>query len=119
MNSIYLEHTGVPGMKWGIRRFQNKDGSLTSAGKKRYKEIAKERVSKMSDAELDRKYNRIIKETNYLRAEQQYLDITSKKKGKSLLGKALKIAINDVVIPSAISVGRQYVQKEFRKMITA
>lgn len=33
----YLEHHGVLGMHWGIRRFQNKDGSLTSAGKNRYK----------------------------------------------------------------------------------
>ena len=32
----YLEHHGVKGMKWGVRRFQNPDGSLTSAGKKRY-----------------------------------------------------------------------------------
>lgn len=29
-------HHGVLGMKWGIRRYQNKDGSLTAAGKKRY-----------------------------------------------------------------------------------
>lgn len=35
MNSgIY--HSGIKGMKWGIRRYQNKDGSLTEAGKKRY-----------------------------------------------------------------------------------
>lgn len=33
----YLEHHGILGMHWGIRRFQNKDGSLTSAGKNRYK----------------------------------------------------------------------------------
>ena len=31
-----LYHHGIKGMKWGIRRFQRKDGSLTSAGKKRY-----------------------------------------------------------------------------------
>lgn len=31
-----LEHFGLKGMKWGVRRFQNKDGSLTEAGKQRY-----------------------------------------------------------------------------------
>ena len=31
-----LQHHGIKGQKWGIRRFQNKDGSLTPAGKKRY-----------------------------------------------------------------------------------
>ena len=34
MNELY--HHGVKGIKWGIRRYQNHDGSLTSAGKKRY-----------------------------------------------------------------------------------
>lgn len=29
-------HWGVKGMKWGVRRYQNADGSLTDAGKKRY-----------------------------------------------------------------------------------
>lgn len=32
----YIAHFGILGMKWGIRRYQNKDGSLTPAGKKRY-----------------------------------------------------------------------------------
>lgn len=32
-----LYHHGVKGMKWGVRRYQNKDGSLTKAGKTRYK----------------------------------------------------------------------------------
>lgn len=31
-----LYHFGVKGMHWGVRRFQNKDGSLTTKGKKRY-----------------------------------------------------------------------------------
>lgn len=33
-----LTHYGIKGMKWGVRRFQNKDGSLTPAGKRRYDE---------------------------------------------------------------------------------
>lgn len=40
-----LYHHGIKGMKWGIRRYQSKDGSLTTAGKKRYsnKEIRQDR----------------------------------------------------------------------------
>ena len=33
----YLEHHGIKGMRWGVRKYQNEDGTLTDAGKKRYK----------------------------------------------------------------------------------
>lgn len=36
MDSITLTHHGIIGMKWGRRRYQNKDGSLTPEGRKRY-----------------------------------------------------------------------------------
>ena len=40
MSNDILIHHGIKGMKWGIRRFQKKDGSLTSAGKSRYGDSA-------------------------------------------------------------------------------
>lgn len=33
----YIAHYGIRHMKWGVRRYQNPDGSLTDAGKKRYR----------------------------------------------------------------------------------
>lgn len=36
METLYLAHHGVKGQRWGVRRYQNEDGTLTEAGKKRY-----------------------------------------------------------------------------------
>lgn len=42
MDNTELKHWGVKGQKWGVRRYQNKDGTLTPAGQKRYnKEMEK------------------------------------------------------------------------------
>lgn len=87
-NELY--HWGVKGQKWGVRRYQNKDGTLTNAGKKRQrgmsddareaKNIRKKKVSQMSNAEL-RKLN-----------ERQQLEQTHYKLNPSAVSKGLKVA---------------------------
>ena len=47
MTNDELRHHGIKGQQWGRRRYQNKDGSLTKAGEKRYnKELDKVKAEK-------------------------------------------------------------------------
>lgn len=87
MENTSLTHWGIKGMKWGQRRYQNKDGSLTPAGKKRYDDSHedyrrahdKKSVKQMSDRELRERNNR-------LQMEKQYADLTRKKgRGKRVI----------------------------------
>lgn len=55
-----LYHHGIKGQRWGVRRFQNKDGSLTPAGKKR-----------VTNTEL-RKERKDIEEKEYKKLYKQY-----------------------------------------------
>lgn len=48
-----LAHYGVKGQKWGIRRYQNKDGSLTSKGQARYDRDKRENAAKKKENRID------------------------------------------------------------------
>lgn len=86
MTNEELMHYGILGMHWGVRRYQNPDGTLTEAGKRRLKTTAKassvaskvietgrkikknsltERAKNMSDAELQAQISRLELEKKY------------------------------------------------------
>lgn len=62
MDNNELYHHGVKGMKWGVRRYQNADGTLTAAGKKRYARDAREKEYDKYD-ETTGKYYKVSKKT--------------------------------------------------------
>lgn len=93
MSNNELYHYGVLGMKWGVRRYRNKDGSLTSAGKRRSKtdswsedakaayELKKKKIGQMSNAEL-----RKLNERQQLERTYSSMNPNHVKKGLKFVG---------------------------------
>lgn len=118
MENNTLAHWGIKGMKWGRRRYQNADGSLTPAGKKRYDDSHedyrrahdKKSVKQMSDRELRERNNR-------LQMEKQYADLTRKKgNGKKIINAFVSTAGTITAVAGAYATYKTLANKGLDKI---
>lgn len=107
MSIIFLAHHGIEGQKWGVRRYQNEDGSLTSEGRKRYQRTGSEKTSKDYARKNPRKLtSEELKTANArMQLEKDYIDktrsLSTKKRvlakmGDTLLDTAAKVLSSTV-----------------------
>ena len=106
MNELY--HHGIKGQKWGVRRYQYEDGSLTPGGKKRY--------AKDQYRQATKSYNRReINKEQYSQAKKDY------KTEKQQYKKTFKKEFNDIVESERSKPGklmyRDYVYKNAAKKV--
>lgn len=122
MNERELVHYGIRGMKWGIRRYQNADGTLTGAGKVRDRMVRKrnlkkaEKILKGSKKTVKRRLSQITDEelqkaVNRLQLERTYKNLTTPpdkhKKAKEIATKWLETAGTKVIESAATNLGKK------------
>lgn len=110
----FLEHHGVKGQKWGIRRYQNTDGTLTEAGKQRYARIEHDRI-----ARNNRKYERAINKYDKL-ADRASIkiqkDLADKYKRRAKVGAGLTAALAGATLFGANSPNKYVYRDSFEAL---
>lgn len=107
MEQNYVTHAGIKGMKWGVRRYQNPDGSLTPAGQKRYNRKADRARKKdmrgavknrrlLSDEELDQRIRRLEKEKKLRDLTDSEINRGRKEVGEVLANSGKQVATTTI-----------------------
>ena len=108
MYNNYLAHHGIKSQKWGVRRYQRADGSLTSAGLKRYNayQQASDKANKFSKyAKEDAK--------RYIKSGDKRLAKISEQQAKRYAELAKNYKISDVTDSKAYKKAKNFVKKAY------
>lgn len=106
----YLEHHGILGQKWGVRRFENKNGALTAAGKKRYNSV---------DGEYQKIKKKVTPSKVDSTGEKKKEDSAEPEKKKGLTDKQKKMIIaGAAVVGTAVAAYGGYKLYQLNKQAT-